>query len=98
MRRVAKVDRNQAEIVQALRAAGAAVSDTSAVGQGFPDVVCSYRGTWHLLEIKDGMKRPSARRLTDAQVRWRSLQHAAAPVVASVDDALRAIGAIEVTT
>lgn len=98
MRRAAKVDRNHAEIVQALRAAGAAVSDTSAVGQGFPDLVCSYRGAWHLLEIKDGSAPPSARKLTPAQVRWRSLQHAEAPVVSSVDEALQAIGAIEVTT
>lgn len=97
MRRAAKVDANHGHIVAALRAAGAAVTDTSAVGQGFPDIVVSFRGWWYLLEIKDGMKRPSARRLTEAQVRWRSVQHAEAPVVASVDEALRAIGAIEVT-
>lgn len=39
-----RVDRNQPEIVEALREAGASVGHTHAVGQGFPDVVVGVQG------------------------------------------------------
>lgn len=93
MRRAAKVDANQAEIVAALRAVGAGVCDLSAVGEGCPDLLASFRGQWHLLEVKDGNKPPSARTLTADQVRWHGRHKAKAHVVNSVDEALEAIGA-----
>jgi hypothetical protein len=39
-----RVDRNQAEIVEALREAGASVGHTHAVGHGFPDIVVGVPG------------------------------------------------------
>jgi hypothetical protein len=39
-----RVDRNQPEIVEALRSAGASVGHTHAVGQGFPDIVVGVKG------------------------------------------------------
>lgn len=39
-----RVDRNQPEIVEALRKVGASVGHTHAVGQGFPDVVVGVQG------------------------------------------------------
>jgi len=39
-----RVDRNQPEIVDALRKAGASVGHTHAVGQGFPDIVVGVKG------------------------------------------------------
>lgn len=39
-----RVDRNQPEIVEALRKAGASVGHTHGVGQGFPDVVVGVNG------------------------------------------------------
>ena len=43
-RRAAKVDRNQPEIVDALRKCGAFVKDCSGVGAGFPDLIVCFRG------------------------------------------------------
>jgi hypothetical protein len=39
-----RVDRNQPEIVDALRQAGASVGHTHTVGQGFPDIVVGVPG------------------------------------------------------
>lgn len=70
MRRAAKIDANQTRIVDALRAGGATVFITSAVGDGFPDLVVGYCGETFLIEVKDGAKAPSRRRLTADQERF----------------------------
>ncbi len=54
MRRAANVDRNQPEIVAALRAAGATVEYLHAVGGGCPDLLVGYRGANYVLEVKEG--------------------------------------------
>lgn len=94
MRRAAKVDRNQAEIVAALRKVGATVTDTSKVGNGFPDLTVGFRGKTYLMEVKDGSKPPSARELTADQIEWH-IEWRGGPcaVVNSVDEALAFIGA-----
>ena len=94
MRRAARTDANHREIVEALRAAGASVTDTSAVGDGFPDLVVSYRNVWHLAEVKDGQKSPSRRKLTPEQEIWHAQQRAKVHIVTSPHEALVAIGAI----
>lgn len=91
--RAAKLDANQAEIVAALRAVGATVQSLAAVGQGVPDLLVGYRGKDYLLEVKDGSKPPSARRLTKAQASWHMQWRGRVHVVHDVDEALRAIGA-----
>ncbi len=92
MRRAAKVDRNQPEIVAALRAAGATVQPLHSVGQGCPDILVGFRGVNHLLEIKDGCKPPSARKLTPDQVEWHGGWKGAVHVVKSAEEALGVIG------
>ena len=94
MRRAARTDRNHREIIEALRAAGAAVTDTSAVGGGFPDLTVSYRRAWYLIEVKDGQKSPSRRKLTGDQQTWHGQQHATVHVVLTAHEALVAIGAV----
>jgi hypothetical protein len=94
MRRAAAVDRNQAEIVRALRRVGASVEDTHAVGRGFVDLVVGFRGANYLLEVKDGGKRPSERALTPDEIRWHALWCGQRAVVLSAEGALRAVGAI----
>ena len=47
-----RTDRNQAEIVAALRQLGATVWITSNVGCGFPDLAVGYHGRTYLLEVK----------------------------------------------
>ena len=88
----AKIDRNQPEIVAALRKAGASVAITSTAGQGFPDLVVGYRGVSYLIEVKDGELPPSARKLTTAQVKFRDNWRGHYAVVKSVEEALAVIG------
>lgn len=59
MRRAAKVDGNQAEIVARLRSIGVWVLHLHAVGKGCPDLLCWHRGRYFLLEIKEPGERPS---------------------------------------
>jgi len=88
MRRAARVDDNQAEIVAALRAAGCTVQSLAAVGKGCPDAAVGFRGRNLLLEIKDGAKPPSKRKLTPDEERWHAAWRGQVAVVESVDEAL----------
>lgn len=91
--RAAKVDANQSEIVAALRRVGATVQPLHTVGKGCPDLAVGWRGQTFLIEVKDGNKPPSARKLTDDQVEWHGGWKGQVAVVKSVDEALAAIGA-----
>jgi len=88
MRRAARIDANQDQIVSALRAAGAIVRIVTQ-GNGLPDLLVGYRGHTILMEVKDGKKVPSARKLTEAEQKffdeWRG---GMLRVVESVDEAL----------
>lgn len=95
MRRAARTDANQKEIVNALRRVGATVHDTSRLGEGFPDIVAGYRSINYFLEVKDGSKPPSQKKLTEAEAKWHSEWSGQSAVVESVDEALRVIGAIK---
>ena len=95
MRRRAAVDANQSEIVAALRRVGASVVDLSAVGAGCPDLLAGYRGVNYFVEIKDGDKFKSQRKLTPAQVQFHDNWRGQICVVETVDEALRAIGAVK---
>ena len=87
--RAAKVDDNQPEIVKAFRALGCQVAHTHMVGAGFPDIVVERRGRVALVEIKDGSKRPSARKLTKPEAEF----HETWPVhiVESTGDVIRLV-------
>jgi Holliday junction resolvase len=90
MRRAARVDANHAEITHALRQCGWTVHDTSGVGGGFPDLVVGKAGRLVLVEIKDGAKKPSARRLTKAEALfWQKFGEAGVwvEIVESLEDA-----------
>jgi len=90
MRLRARIDDNQPEIVKALRAVGALVQSLATVGGGCPDLLVCWQGELYLMEIKDGAKPPSARRLTPAEAdfatRWP------VEVVCNVREALAVIG------
>ncbi len=95
MRRAAKIDVNQPEIVAALRKVGATVQSLAATGDGCPDLLVGFKGQTYLLEIKDGQKVPSAQKLTTDQVAWHSVWSGGnLTVVKTIDEALKAINAI----
>lgn len=91
-RRAAKVDANQAAIVCELRAVGASVQPMHTVGHGVPDLLVGFRGQNWLIEVKDGSKPPSDRKLTPAQHEWHALWRGQVVAVKDGDEALRAIG------
>jgi hypothetical protein len=91
VRRAARIDANQQEIVKALQAIGASVAPLSTVGSGMPDLLVGFKGKNFLLEVKDGEKAPSARRLTDDQLLWLAAWKGQSAVVYSIEDAVREI-------
>lgn len=88
-------DANHNSVVEALSRAGATCIDcTVAPALGF-DLLVAFRGSLYVVEVKDGSKIPSARKLTDGEAfRKQELEYKgiAYNVVESVDDALRLIG------
>jgi hypothetical protein len=90
--RAKRVDRNQPEIVKALRQYGCSVLHTHTMGEGFPDLIVGHRHSRRIgfVEIKDGKKPPSARKLTDPQEKfWTEWDGFPMAVVTDVDSALR---------
>ena len=69
MRRANRIDANQNDIVDALREAGAVVRIISQ-GDGIPDLLVGYNGFTILMEVKDGDKVPSKRKLTEAEQKF----------------------------
>ena len=65
VRRANRRDANHSKIVKELRQIpGISVADTGDLGNGFPDIVVGYKGKNLMIEIKDGEKPPSGRKLT----------------------------------
>ena len=96
MRRAAKIDSNQIQVVSALRAAGATVQSLAAVGKGVPDLLVGYMGKTLLMEVKDGRKPPSAQRLTEEQLEWHGAwKGGSLAVVDGPEAALRMIGVVK---
>ena len=94
--RAAKIDANHEQVVSALRAAGASVQSLAGVGKGVPDLLVGFQGKTMLMEVKDGRKTPSERRLTEDQVRWHGAWRGGPlAVVDGVDAALRMLGVMK---
>ena len=88
MRRANRVDYNQSVIVESLRKAGAYVRIVT-MGDGVPDLLVGYKGFTLLLEVKDGDKPPSQRKLTEAEQKFfDEWTGGLLAVVESVEDAL----------
>ena len=90
MRQAAKIDANQRAIVKTLRKVGCKVISLAAVGNGCPDLLVLLGDKFTMIEVKDGTKPPSKRRLTPHQL----IFHEEWPVVVVTDEteALRAVG------
>ena len=92
MRRAAKIDSNQNEVVKALRQIpGVSVRITSMVGAGFCDIVIGARGVNYLIELKDGKKSPSQRKLTEDEESFMSKWKGQYAVCNSLDEILKVL-------
>jgi hypothetical protein len=88
MRKYGRRDDNHTDIVGTFRAIGFSVLDTASLGGGAPDVMVSnHLNTW-AIEIKDGTKPPSARKLTKAEETFRDTWQGRYAIIESVDDVL----------
>ena len=75
---IRRVDRNQNLVVKKFRALGCKVAILSSVGQGMcdllvmvpPKLMPTRRPVLALVEVKDGSKPPSARKLTDCEAKF----------------------------
>ncbi|WP_310619663.1 hypothetical protein [Flexibacterium corallicola] len=91
MRRAAKVDANQSEIVQALRSVGATVTSLAAVGGGVPDLLVGYRRVNHLLEVKRETIQPVEKLLTPDQEEFHKFWRGWLEIVTNADQAIELI-------
>jgi len=87
-----RTDSNHAEIIKALRKIpNLSVFSTHEVGKGFPDIVIGYKGINYLIEIKDGKKPPSARKLTDAELDFHLSWNGQIDTIKNLDELLQII-------
>lgn len=93
MRRAAKVDANQSEIVEALRAVGCSVQDLSGVGKGVTDLLVGCSGVNLLIEVKT-----DTGTYTPAQIAWHAAWRGQRSTVRSIDEALALVEAIRSQT
>ena len=84
MRKRAKVDANQPEIVAYLIARGCTVQSLAAEGNGCPDLLVGYRGRNYLMEIKNLEGKNT---LSEDQLRWAYLWNGQYAVVESAEAA-----------
>ncbi len=89
-RRATRRDANEADIVDALRAAGCNVERLDQP----VDLLVGRAGVNYLLEVKDGTRRPSERKLTDEQEEFFKVWRGQVLKVESPEDALRAVGLV----
>lgn len=76
MRHKARVDANHGQIVQAFRDLGCKVQSLATIGHGCTDLVVALPfpidPNCIMVEVKNGELPPSARGLTEDQIRWHA--------------------------
>jgi hypothetical protein len=92
VRKRAKIDANQAEIVAVLRRAGCTVQSLATIGCGCPDLLVGVRGKNALLEVKDINQPPSKKRLTEDEWEWQRGWKGSVETIYSAEQALKVLG------
>lgn len=91
----ARIDGNQADLDRLAAGLGAVVIRASVAPELGFDRLIAFRGRLHIVEVKDGGKAPSKRRLTENEARLRDRLEAvgvAYNVVETENDLLRLLG------
>ena len=84
-RRAARTDANQTEIVEALRKSGWYVLIVSKL-KNCCDVIASKKGRTVAIEIKDGNKAPSERRLTKGELKFKDEWQGEYALIEKIED------------
>lgn len=91
-----RVDKNQAELVAEFRKLGCSVQHAHFYASGFPDLIIGCGGFNFLVEIKNGYKPPSARKLTKFQGWWHLEWQGQVTTVKSVEEVRQLVTAMRV--
>ena len=91
MRYKPRLDSNQKEVVEVLRKAGFRVLSLAALGGGAPDLLVAHNHKMVLVEVKDGKKKPSARKLTLAQEDFHKEWYKNVVTILNPEDAMTTI-------
>ncbi|MDV3002942.1 MAG: hypothetical protein N5P05_004597 [Chroococcopsis gigantea SAG 12.99] len=83
MRRAAKIDRNQTQIVAHLRKMGCSVLHLHTVGHGCPDLLVGYGGANFLVEVKS-----ATGKLTPDQEKFFNSWRGQVAIARSIDEAM----------
>lgn len=92
--RFSSKDNNHDEIAHALQDIGAAVMDTSSLGDGFPDIIVGFRGEVYLIEIKNDKTAYGKKGLNKKQVEFHAKWAGYVHIVRSIDEAYRLVGVL----
>jgi len=85
--RAKKIDLNQPEIVEGLRAMGASVTSLAPIGAGCPDLLVGWKGRNLLMEVKQEQET-----FTAPQKLWHKHWQGSAHVVRSIAEAIQVLG------
>jgi len=94
MRRRSRTDSNQPAIVKIFRSLGCSVQHLHTVGQGCPDILVGKLGVNLMVEIKDGSRGPSDRKLTIDEMNWHKEWSGQVCVIESDQDAIDLIAGL----
>ncbi len=86
---VRKADDNQVKVAEAFRRLRWSYKHTHTIGKGFPDGIAGYNGVNYLIEIKDGSKVKSQRKLTEDEQKFHDEWKGQVVIIESVDDVIR---------
>ena len=88
MKRAPRLDANHSEIADAFKALGCSVLSLAPMGKGVPDLLVGIGLRNYLVEIKDGSKVPSQRKLTPDEVKFSRSWKGQWSVIESVSEVL----------
>lgn len=88
-----RTDANQKSITEQLRKCGFSVLVLSMVGHGCPDILIGAKNRNFLIEIKDGQKIPSQRKLTEDEQKFFARWKGQVNVCNSFDEIMEVINA-----
>jgi hypothetical protein len=89
MRKYGRTDANHTDTVKALRQIGCSVVSLGDVGGGVPDLLVGRGDKNMLLEVKDGTRKPSERRLTEDEQKFLNTWRGRIAVVFSPEEAVK---------
>lgn len=87
---ICKTDKNQRDIVQALREVGTTVISLHEVGKGCPDLLVGYKGKNYLIEIKN-----KSGKLTPRQEKFNNEWRGKILIFRTIDDVIKFINKLD---